>query len=263
MNVNVLDFRESFHEHRTVMIATINRGTRPLSAADKLFEAIFRGELRPGEQIEAKMAKRLGVGQGTLREALQALGDSGLVTRRRTTVVTEQTLEDALILFAIWDRLEPMVAARACGRLTATHARQLERRLNRMQKAVAVRDFTSFLRHDLAFHHGIWKIRQTPTLSRVFRLVLPPLFVFLVRKYSKVLSQNPSQAEKTLKEQHEVHQELLAVLKGGAPGQVTKTFGKVIRSDWRTIWDLRTKPASTEVCQPPGESGLLDSHPAG
>jgi DNA-binding transcriptional MocR family regulator len=60
------------------MVTSIRHRSRAKEAAQMLFEAILMGELKPGERIdEAKNAKTLQIGRSTLREALQALADSG------------------------------------------------------------------------------------------------------------------------------------------------------------------------------------------
>ena len=51
----------------------------------RLREAIFSGRLRPGDRIvEYKVAREMGVGQNSVREALIVLEHQGLVTGFRT-----------------------------------------------------------------------------------------------------------------------------------------------------------------------------------
>ena len=228
-------------------MTAIKRGTLSPRIAEALFRAIFIGELKPGARIkEANMAKELHVGVSTLREALQALADSGLVTRKRTTLVIQQTLEDAQILLAVRDRLEPLTAAFACARLTPAHAGILERHLEKIQRAIRRRDWTSCLRHDLNFHQCIWKVPHVRTLDRMFRAVFPPLFVFFLATYTQRFSENPLLAEMTFRKEFEEHRKLLAVLKTRNPNEAKKTFAKVTRRYWQLISDVRRKPAPTK-----------------
>ena len=106
------------------MIRLPKRSNLATQITEGLFDAILRGELKPGEQIiETKMAKQLGVGQSTFREALQALEHRGLVTKNRNTFVTELTVQDVEVLFAVRLELEPLAASLACGRLTGAQIR--------------------------------------------------------------------------------------------------------------------------------------------
>ena len=256
---NPLDFEDPFHEDRTVMITGIRRGSRAQEATRRLFEAILMGDLQPGERIdEARTAKQLHVGRGTLREALQALEDRGLVTRKRHTVVTKQTVEDAQILSVVRDRLEPLAAAIACERLTPTHTRNLEGLLGKMRQAIPRRDSATFLRYELAFHEYIWRMPRIRALDRVFGLVVPALFEFFAVRGSQKVSRNPSQAEKALRGLHEVNCKLLEVLKAGNPRVAGTAFLRVLRRNWQTISDLRKNPDQTKTSQRLAESDASD-----
>jgi DNA-binding GntR family transcriptional regulator len=224
-----------------------------------LLDAMLLGKLKPGARIkQAAIANKLGIGAGTFHEALQALADCGLITRKNGTRVTVHTVEDAKILFAVRDRLEPLLAAAACQRLTPAQARQIELHLHKMKRAMLRRDFSTFLKHDLAFHECIWKVPQMPTLDRMCGLVLPPLFVFLRAWYSREFGQNPARAGETLRKVHEDHMKLLAVLKAGDPKEARDTFARVIRNYWQSVSDLGTKPTATRSPQPPAGSDPLD-----
>jgi DNA-binding GntR family transcriptional regulator len=60
--------------------------------ADSIAERIIRGELETGERlVEAKIARELGVSQGTIREAFRILEKKKMVSilPRRGTTVTQ------------------------------------------------------------------------------------------------------------------------------------------------------------------------------
>jgi DNA-binding GntR family transcriptional regulator len=238
------------------MIRLPKRSNLAAQITERLFQAILQGELKPGEQIiETKMARQLGVGQSTFREALQALEHRGLVTKDRGTFVTELTAQDIELLFAVRLDLEPLAASLACGRLTSTHIRQLELHLDEMKKARGRRDFTTLLRNDLAFHELIWEAPQVSTLKRILNLVLPPLFAFFFMRHSDAFSNNPSLAEETFRKEHEDHCRLLAALKEGNPDQAKITFREVIQHFLQTILELRAGPAPGTSSQPHLASG--------
>jgi DNA-binding FadR family transcriptional regulator len=80
----------------------------------------------------------------------------------------------------------------------------------------------------------------------MFKLVMPPLFVFLHIWFAQRFSGNPSQAEETLKKRYEDHCKLLAVLKTGNPREAREMFGKVILDYLQAIASLGTKPPTTK-----------------
>jgi GntR family transcriptional regulator len=85
-------------------------GSRPLYAQvrDILMARIGSGAWRPGEALpsEQELGRELGVSQGTVRKALDALASERIVVRRQGsgTFVHEQTAEDVLFrYFQIFD----------------------------------------------------------------------------------------------------------------------------------------------------------------
>src|ERR671933_2361367 len=86
---------------------------RKTSISDQIAEVlrnlIVSGDLNPGERIiESKIAKQLGVGQPTVREALVALEHQGLVVRRSNQgcMVTELTRAEVVHILRIRSELE-------------------------------------------------------------------------------------------------------------------------------------------------------------
>ena len=232
------------------MINLAKRSTLATQIVDRLFEAILHSELKPGERIiETKMAKQLGVGQSTFREALQALEHRGLVTKDHGTFVTELTPLDVRLLFAVRLDLEPLAASLACEKLTAKHIQQLEFYLNEMDKARQRRDFTALLRNDLAFHQLIWEAPEVSTLKRILSLVLSPLFAFFFTRQSRAFADNPSLAEEMFKNEHADHCRLLAALKTGNTEVAKRTFEEVIGHFAKTILELGAEPGRGTVSQ--------------
>src|SRR5215475_1672945 len=81
------------------------------TAVERICEAIERGELKPGEQItELGLAKKLGVAQPTIREALLELEFAGFVEpmgprKTRVTVLTRAAIDD---IYLVRTRLETL-----------------------------------------------------------------------------------------------------------------------------------------------------------
>src|SRR5215472_10452202 len=142
--------------------------------ADRLFEAILEGELHPGERLaEVRLAKQLGVGQSTLREALQELEYRGLLRKNenRGTFVTKLTTQKVNEIYAVRLELEPLAASLAALHITAECLGELSRFVEKMRSALAGSDLTGMLRNDLVFHQTIWKLSGNESLERTLDLI--------------------------------------------------------------------------------------------
>jgi DNA-binding GntR family transcriptional regulator len=225
------------------MIELAKRSNLAAQITDRLFEAILQGELKPGERIiETKMAKQLGVGQSTFREALQALEHRGLVTKERGTFVTRLTLRDFETLFAVRLELEPMAASMACGKLTGEHVCQLEVFLSEMNEARQRRDFITLVKNDIAFHQLIWELPQVSSLNRLLNLVLSPLFAFSLNTLFRNYADDLSLVEARFEREHKDHCRLLDALREGKPDEVKSVFQNVMtRYLQETLDDARAE----------------------
>lgn len=139
-------------------------------AIDALKRMIVMNEVAPGEALtELGLAARLGVSQGTVREALLRLQEDGLVRRRghRGTEVTDLSKDEALELLDLRKRLETRAAIRAARRAgDADHAR-LADILARMKLAARARDEYRLTALDIEFHLALFRIAGLPALEQI------------------------------------------------------------------------------------------------
>lgn len=202
------------------MLVPVKRSSLRTHLTSQLFDAILHGELRPGERIvEGKLARKLGVAQSTLREALQQLEYQGLVTKsdRRGTFVANLTVKEMEGLYVVRLELEPLAAALACERMKPEHFEQLEHTLEEMREAGGEQAFVKLLKADLSFHKLIWKFSDNPYLEKALNVVCPPLFAsYMMRVVSGDLYD--------FAKDHEEHVALLATLRKGGPQAVRKAF---------------------------------------
>ena len=126
------------------------------------------------------LAKELRVSQATVREALQRLEHTGLVTRRPNlgTTVTRLSPKDVRERVSVRVVLEWMAADLASERMTAADFEELERRLAVLGAAVDADNYYEAAQADLDFHRHIWACSGNDTLSRLLELVTVPLFAF-------------------------------------------------------------------------------------
>jgi DNA-binding GntR family transcriptional regulator len=215
------------------------------SLSTYLFDAVLKGELRPGERIvEGKLARQLGVSQGSLREALHELEHQSLVTKHgnRGTFVTKLTIEEIINdIYMTRQQLEPLAAFLAQKRMTPENSARLEALLERMSFATEKRDLVELSKSDLSFHQLIWRLSGNRALEKALNVICLPLFAFdLIHLYSAPTYDY----QKALNE----HYELLEALKSPDPDKVKLLFQEmmnVFRSqDLQNLKSVDTKPGS-------------------
>lgn len=151
------------------------RESTAVMIADRVREAIERGDLRPGAQLgEAELARQLGVSRGPLREGLQRLTQEGLLLsiRNRGLFVIEMTP----------DRVRDMYLARQAVERAAAeqiHLRDPEdagSQLLAISDAMIVPEGSDRVLDigdaDIAFHDLLVRLAGSPRLSRMHRTLL-------------------------------------------------------------------------------------------
>jgi DNA-binding GntR family transcriptional regulator len=210
----------------------IKRDSLRTKLADHLFEAIVRGELRPGQRIiENKLARQLDVGQSSLREALQDLEHRGLLTKmgNRGTFVTRLSGRDVENICAVRAELEPMAAALAARNLNSAAVLKLRGYIDEMENARSRRDLVALLRNDFEFHQHIWQLSGNPSLARALTVVCAPLFVFYLLVRPETIGPADISDEQSLfSRANKAHYTLLDALIGGNPDGVRKIFREMV-----------------------------------
>ena len=159
---------------------------RKISVADQiaagLRDLILSGDLRPGDRIvESRIAKQLGAGQPTVREALPALEYQGLVVRKANQgcVVTKLTRKEVEQILRIRLELEPLAAELAAEHGSAERIQALLDLAREMHQAALRFDLERFYRCDLRFHETLWELSGNAFLSRLLSQIMAPLLAFL------------------------------------------------------------------------------------
>ncbi|GAA2467977.1 FadR/GntR family transcriptional regulator [Streptomyces macrosporus] len=157
-------------------------------AAERLREQITEGRWPVGTKLpgETSLAKALGVGRSTVREALRALAGAGLVRARQGAGVfvvatgPREDLADQLRRAAVTDvyevrmLLEVEAAQLAARRRTEEDVAAVRAALDR-RRAAADGDNAGFVDADIALHAAVVDAAHNPVLTRLFTEFAPLL----------------------------------------------------------------------------------------
>jgi len=163
---------------------TLRIQTAPEAAAQAIREAIISGELRGGDRIiEQKWAAHLGIGQPTLREALNELIHQGLLRKlqQRGTYVAQLSPTDYRLIQEIRIPLEAIAIGKAAENLTPEADAELEALVAAMNgTTMSANEIKSFHDCDAAFHRKIWELADNEYLRDTLEAISFKLFVFSV-----------------------------------------------------------------------------------
>jgi DNA-binding GntR family transcriptional regulator len=214
------------------MMEPIANGSMRSRLTDWLFDAILRGDLVPGARIvEGKLARRLGVAQTTLREALQELEHQGLLTKseRRGNFVVKLTVKDMEDIYVVRRELEPIAAALAHQRMTAKDYQELTRIMEDMRVAGTRKEYIQVLKLDMLFHQTIWRFSGNHAVERALNAVCPPVFAnYMVRISHGEMDDFGTIYD--LEKDYEEHDALVAALKKGGPEEVRQAFREMLET---------------------------------
>lgn len=158
--------------------------TAPQAAAQAIRESIISGELRGGDRlIEQKWAARLGIGQPTLREALQELEHQGLLRKvpQRGTYVAQLSPEDYRLIQEVRIPLEAIAVGKAAENFSEEADRELTAMVEIMASpGISKSDVQHFHENDVSFHRKIWDLAGNAFLRDTLETITFRLFVFSV-----------------------------------------------------------------------------------
>lgn len=154
-------------------VATEPGDGEELSLAERAYRAIrdrlVMLEIRPGAPInEDQLTQSLGVGRTPVREALKRLQYERLITTypRRGTFATEVNITDLAHISEVRQELEPLAAARAARRATATDRTTLTALRRELESVDPHRHAAADLMHlDLQVHRAIYAATHNPYLE--------------------------------------------------------------------------------------------------
>jgi len=150
----------------------------------ELERLIFEGSIGAGERLnESILAARFGTSRGPLREALQALGEQGLVsfTRNRGAFVRQLTTDEAQELYDLRAALDDEVGRKLAITLRDDENASLEKLLRTMDKEAKAGDILRYYPNNLRFHDLLVTYAGNTRLAEIYRRITRELHLFRLR----------------------------------------------------------------------------------
>ena len=183
--------------------------------------SIVRGELAPGRRlVESEIARRLGVSQAPVRDAVKRLVHEGLAVyqARRGNYVAEVSEEEAAAARRVRAVLEAEAARQALESWSEASRALLAADVEAMRAAAAADDAFALREADLAFHRHVVEAGGNAYLLRAWT-VLESSFYLL-----GVIGDPFHRGE--LGRTAQWHEELLELLDAGDVEQAVNEFGR-------------------------------------
>ncbi|MBP5221712.1 MAG: GntR family transcriptional regulator [Lachnospiraceae bacterium] len=138
---------------------------------ETLKDAILSGELLPGDRIvETQWAKKLGISQSPVRDALRILESMGLVhtVPYQGTYVSQIKIQDLFDAHTIRGDIESLAVHYAINRITDDDLVKMQTLLAEMEEAGKHNELNRYVHLDTEFHKTIVATSQNKLLIRLF-----------------------------------------------------------------------------------------------
>ena len=181
--------------------------------AEALQREILEGRLMPGQRIvEGPLAKKFGVAQASVREAINLLIQNGFAEKRsgRSARVTQYSKQDVTRLYEVRGALEGLAARLVVER--KADLTPLANALTELASAIQAREMARVLEVDMRFHLTMCELSGNPILFDHLRRILAPLFGFALIR----VSQSRQTSEAWMRDFGD-HERLLDLLREGDP----------------------------------------------
>ena len=189
----------------------------------ELERMIFDGSVRVGERLnESTLAARFGTSRGPLREALQALGEQGLVsfTRNRGAFVRRMSVAEADELYDLRSALDDEVGRKLAGSLTPSQSKELQGLLRVMDGEAKRNDIRHYYPNNLRFHDLLVAYAGNGRLAEIYGRITRELHLFRLQGLSAsgAISSNAE------------HWKILKAIQSGSPDRAAKAMREHIEA---------------------------------
>ena len=161
-------------------IRLVRRRSLPAMAIEQIQAAIEQGTLMAGHRVtELGLARKLGVAQSTVREALVDLEHQGFIQRQgpRKICITSLSAAEIADIYRVRQRLE-VLAVELLTEKQKCDLSQCEKQYRLMVAAAASGSDIEFYRADLNFHRKLWVAAGNRSLIDSLERLVPKLFAF-------------------------------------------------------------------------------------
>ncbi|MET7459695.1 FCD domain-containing protein [Nonomuraea sp. NPDC005501] len=170
-------------------LAPLSRSPLVDQATQRLREQITGGHWPVGTKLpgETTLARELGVGRSTVREAIRALSGAGLLAARQGAgvyVIATEPAEDwparlrraaVVDLYEVRTMVEVQSARIAAARRTEEDLEAMDRALEERRRAAVEADDAGFVDADIALHTAVVAAGHNPLLAGLFADFVPVL----------------------------------------------------------------------------------------
>jgi DNA-binding GntR family transcriptional regulator len=191
-----------------------------------LREWIVKRRLAPGESIaQGKLAKQLGIGQATVREALKIAESEGLIAHQpnRGCAVTKLSPEQVGQIFRLRVDLEVLAVELAFETGNNLKHGELVEISQRLKDAARRNEVEEFLRLDIEFHTTLWRLSGNDFLVRMLSQITIPALAF------GVIALRPAEDEWVADE----HEKIALVLGKGDKEEAKRVTRAAVEAFWK------------------------------
>lgn len=153
----------------------VNRETTPGLISAQIRARILDGTFPPGAQLgEAKLAARMNVSRGPVREALQRLVQEGLLrnVKNRGACVASLGPDDIADVYLARGAIERAAARILLRRSCRDDFDELDAMVERMSEAAVEGRWSELAELDLGFHETLVRLADSARLRRMFDTLL-------------------------------------------------------------------------------------------
>jgi DNA-binding GntR family transcriptional regulator len=203
-----------------------------LDPYEQLKEAIYLGDLRPGQHlVETSLAQSFKVSRTPIREALTRLEQDGLLVRTRMGLqVRERSPGEVLDIYEVRILLEGAAGRTAAERRTNNDVFEL-RQAHRRYRAAGDKDSRSRVAANRHFHEVVWRAAHQPALADLLHRIELQLGRFPVTTLSY-----PGRWESSV-EQHEALVSAIEARDGDRAAEVATQHFTEAREIRLAIWE--------------------------
>ncbi|RFU71209.1 GntR family transcriptional regulator [Peribacillus saganii] len=133
----------------------LETGTLSDQVKNHIYNAIIRGELKPGEMIvESLVAEKLGISRAPVREAMRMLEAKGLVNiaPRKGIFVSQLSVKELKEMYEVRLNLEMLALKNSYLHSPDKTVSELEESLEKQQLLIDNRDFQAYMNENIRFH---------------------------------------------------------------------------------------------------------------